>query len=66
MYKEELFALTIKTAELFLTLANSDLTNVERVEDLAETAQEIELMANELSSEFMGLAHFLEEVKEAS
>lgn len=64
MYREEAYRLTMKAAELSLALVTSDLTNVERVEDLAEKAQDIELMANELSSEFMGLAHFLEEVRQ--
>jgi len=63
MYQEETFALTLKVAMLWSLLGRADLADVERVEDLAEKAQEIELAANALRSEFLGLAHFLEEVR---
>jgi len=64
MYRDELFTLTLKAAELSLALVTSDLTDAECVEGLAEKAREVELMANELSSELLGLAHFLEEVRQ--
>lgn len=63
MYRAELIALMLKMAVLWKVLDRADLTDGEQVEALAEQAQNIELMANELSSEFMGLAHFLEEVQ---
>ena len=64
MYRDELIALMVSVTEWWMMLDNADLANVTHAEDLAEKAQEVELMANELCSEFLGLAHFLEEVRQ--